>query len=398
MSTAVDDRMSITGSAGRFSFGRVVVIAGAIAAFLIGSGFATGQEIMQYFTSYGWWGIIGTGAIVLIGMTFVCVDYLAVGNAMKFDNPSRIYHYYGGKVLGTFYEWFSVFFIYLSFIVMIAGAGAVFDEHYGLPVWMGGVFIAITAGGTVIFGLKRLVDIIGRVGPLIITVSILLAIAGIVVAGRNIAPNATDVLSMDMTRAGANWFMSGLSYVGFSMLWLATFLAALGGASKSRKEAISGGMLGGALFSAACIIVGLALLATLATTAGAQIPMLVLAGEINSSLGVIISVIILGGIYTTAVPLLWTSTQRVNGNVDRGGRFIVIVTVAAVVGLLIGLNVPFATIVNYVYVINGYVAILLLALMIGHAVYRLVTGKSIEESGFVKAEPALARVSEEDGR
>ena len=36
---------------------RVLTYAGAIVAFLIGSGFATGQEILQYFTSYGYSGI-----------------------------------------------------------------------------------------------------------------------------------------------------------------------------------------------------------------------------------------------------------------------------------------------------------------------------------------------------
>lgn len=40
---------------------RVLTYGGAIIAFLIGSGFATGQEILQYFTSYGYWGVFGTG-------------------------------------------------------------------------------------------------------------------------------------------------------------------------------------------------------------------------------------------------------------------------------------------------------------------------------------------------
>ena len=35
----------------------VVKYAGAYIAFIIGSGFATGQEIIQFYTSYGIWGI-----------------------------------------------------------------------------------------------------------------------------------------------------------------------------------------------------------------------------------------------------------------------------------------------------------------------------------------------------
>lgn len=41
------------GSAEKVSWKRVLILAGAIIAFTIGSGFATGQEIIQYYTAYG---------------------------------------------------------------------------------------------------------------------------------------------------------------------------------------------------------------------------------------------------------------------------------------------------------------------------------------------------------
>ena len=37
----------------------VIKFAGAFTAFLIGSGFATGQEVLQYFASYGYLGVLG---------------------------------------------------------------------------------------------------------------------------------------------------------------------------------------------------------------------------------------------------------------------------------------------------------------------------------------------------
>ncbi|MEG2939940.1 MAG: hypothetical protein RR829_06895, partial [Oscillospiraceae bacterium] len=45
--------------------GRVLSYAGAFMAFLIGSGFATGQEVLQYFASYG----LGGGLLVAL----ICV-------------------------------------------------------------------------------------------------------------------------------------------------------------------------------------------------------------------------------------------------------------------------------------------------------------------------------------
>ena len=41
------------GKGSRCSIRNVVTFAGAFIAWIIGSGFATGQEILQFFTSYG---------------------------------------------------------------------------------------------------------------------------------------------------------------------------------------------------------------------------------------------------------------------------------------------------------------------------------------------------------
>ncbi|GAA0196075.1 hypothetical protein [Glutamicibacter creatinolyticus] len=347
------------------SLPRVLTYAGAIIAFLIGSGFATGQEIMQYFTSYGYWGVFGTGLLVLVLMTYVAVEFFVVGQARKFDRPSRIFHYYCGKYLGTFFDFFSVLFVFLSFTVMVAGAGAVFQEHYGLSKYIGGIGLALAVGISVWFGLKSLVDVIGKIGPLIVLVAIALGLVGILRNPEGITEGQALLPSLELTQASSNWFMAGLSYVGFCMLWLAAFLTALGKTARSRKEATAGGVVGAVAFSVACIIVGLGLLANIVRVGGTEIPMLVLASDISPVLASGISVMILAGIYTTAVPLLWTVSSRFFA--DKTPRF----KYLAVVGTVIGLVLPFSQMVNIVYVINGYVGVVLLVLMLVKTATRL---------------------------
>ena len=344
------------------SFLRVLTYAGAIIAFLIGSGFATGQEILQYFTSYGYWGVFGTGLLVLVPMSYVAVEFFVVGQAKKFDKPSRIFHYYCGKYLGTFFDYFSIVFVFLSFTVMVAGAGAVFEEHYGLSRYTGGIGLAVVVGISVWFGLKSLVDVIGKIGPVIVVVAIALGLLGIFRSPGGIAEGSALLPTLDLTQASTNWFMAGLSYVGFCMLWLAAFLTALGKTARSRKEAAAGGMVGSIAFSVACIIVGLGLLANVVQVGGSEIPMLVLARDVSPVLAAGISVMILAGIYTTAVPLLWTVSSRFFA--DKTPRFKYLTIALAVAGTAIGLVLPFSQMVNIVYVINGYVGILLLVLML----------------------------------
>jgi uncharacterized membrane protein YkvI len=354
---------------------RVLTYAGAIIAFLIGSGFATGQEILQYFTSYGYWGIFGTGLLVLVLITYVCVEFFVVGQAKKFDRPSRIFHYYCGRYLGTFFDYFSILFVFLSFTVMVAGAGAVFQEHYGLSKYVGGIGLATAVGITVWFGLKSLVDVIGKVGPLIVVIAIALGILGIVRNPGGIVEGVAVLPELDLTQASTNWFMAGLSYVGFCMLWLAAFLTALGKTARSRREAANGGVAGGVVFSVACIIVGLGLLANIEAVAGTQIPMLVLAADAAPWLAAGFAVIILAGIYTTAVPLLWTVSSRFF--TDKTGSYKFLTLGLAVLGTVIGLVLPFDQMVNIVYVINGYVGIVLLALMIIKTVTRTVRRQAL---------------------
>src|SRR5690606_35216067 len=125
---------------------------------------------------------------------------------------------------------------YMSYIVMIGGAGATVNQQYGLPVWVGGIAMGILAAGTVIFGLGKIVDVIGKIGPVIVVLTIFLGIAAILRNPSGLATANEVIPNLHLLKASSNWFYAALSYVGFCMLWLAAFMASLGVEGKSRKE------------------------------------------------------------------------------------------------------------------------------------------------------------------
>lgn len=352
--------------------GKVLNYAGAFIALLIGSGFATGQEILQYFSSWGYWGVAGVILMFLL-MAYVGMSFVSAGFRQKFDNPNDIYKYYCGNVLGTFYDYFSVFFLFLSYTVMVAGAGATLEQHYKLNPYIGSVILVALAIGTVIFGLGRIVDVIGKIGPIIVVMAIVVGLAAIV---RHIdkAPQALEVMKQlvadgTVKVASTSWWLAVGSYVGFCMLWLAAFLAQIGKGAASDKEGKQGAFFGAFGFALACLVVTLGILfgiSLIAAEKGAQIPSLVLASEINPLLANVFSIIIFAGIYTTAVPLLWTVVARFSK--EKTPRFRMLSLILGVVGGIIGVLLQFDVLVNYVYVLNGYVGLLLLAIMIVRSV------------------------------
>lgn len=354
---------------------QVISFAGAFIAFLIGSGFATGQEIMQYFAAYGYMGIAGV-LVMFVLFLYVGVSFITVGEKHKFPNGRDIYTYYCGKTIGKFYDYFSIAFIYMSFIVMIAGAGATLNQQYGLPVSIGGILMAILAAGTVILGLNKIVDVIGSIGPVIVVLSILLGVSAIIKNPGGLTTVNEVIPKLNLMKASSNWIFAAGSYVGFCMLWLAAFMSSMGKTADGRKEATLGAVFGAIAFSLAVIIVSLGLMANIEQVAGSMIPSLILASNIHPVVAIIFSLTVVAGIYTTAVPLLWTVSSRVSD--EKSKKFKVITITLAVIGTIIGLKIPFDRLVNIIYVINGYVGILLLVLMLIKSVKNIKNAKTMK--------------------
>ncbi|WP_205317652.1 hypothetical protein [Oceanobacillus zhaokaii] len=340
---------------------QVIAFSGAFIAFLIGSGFATGQEIMQYFVAYGYKGIAGAIVVFLLFM-YVGTSFIVTGYKHRFPKPNDIYTYYCGKAIGKFFDYFSILFIYMSFIVMIGGAGATVRQQFDIPASIGGIGLAILAGITVILGLNRIVDVIGKIGPVICIMAIILGISAIIMNPSGLSTASQIIPDLDLLSASSNWLFAAGSYVGFCMLWLAAFLSTMGATAVNHKTASLGAIIGAFGFSLGIIVIALGLMANIQQVEGSLVPSLILAGNIHPSIAVIFSLTVMAAIFSTAVPLLWTVSSKIAD--EKSSRFKHVTIILAIIGTVVGLYIPFDRLVNIVYVVNGYVGILLLVLMI----------------------------------
>lgn len=345
---------------------RVTLISGALIALLVGSGFTTGQEIMQYFVAYGYCGIASV-ALMLLLFVYVNLSFVSAGYEEQFNEPKSIYQYYCGRIIGNFFDYFSVVFLFMSFWVMIAGAGAALHQQFGWPNWIGGVVMGSLALVTLLFGFKRLVEIIGLIGPLLSIFAIVIGITSYAMAPAGLGNYAAELepLVSDRTimQASSNWFIACTSYVGFCMMWLAAFMTNLGKSASSRKEACWGATLGAVMFSLAVLAMMLGLAAHLDDVAGTQIPTLALIAKIHPVLALGFALIIFVAIFTTAAPLLWAPVKRFAPD-ENSRRHRILLVLLAVIGTVVGLAIPFDRLINIVYVINGYVGFALLFLML----------------------------------
>lgn len=335
---------------------------GAVVAYLIGSGFATGQEALQYFSSFGATEAAGALVITFILYCYVTAVVMRDGRNLRLQSGNKIFEYYCGKYIGGFFGIFAPLFFFCMFAVMLAGAGAALNEHLGWNEQIGIFVMAAAALLTVMAGLDSLVSIVSKLGPVIVALSLIIGVVGIVRSPQGIAESAETLPTLDVLQAAPNWAVSGFIFPALGILMLVPFLASLSRRSGNDREAVAGGLVGAVTFVAAVAVVAYGLLANIGDVYDKQIPMLWIADQVFTGAGTLFSVILFAGIYTTAVPLLWTSINRIESN-DKSKRAKLFALIATVVAVLLA-QVPFAELVNFLYPIAGYFALGLLACIV----------------------------------
>lgn len=365
----------------------ILALCGACISFYIGAGFATMQEVVQYEASYGslFPVVILVAAVIYL---YTNISFATNGNRLELQRGGDIYETYCsvfggkiGKVAAKFFDYFSALFCYMSFVVMCGGASSTVAQQWNVPAGIGAVVLIILVVGTVIFGLDGILKTLSKIGPVIIImiliVSVITAITGAGDLSANMAKVDSGAYSDVMKQVGnGNPFFSGASYGGFVILWFAAFLAEIG--SKNKLSEVNYGMLLSTVFIfGVAAICCLALIGHIDITASSDIPALVLAAQISPILAQIFAITICVGIYSSAVPLLWTGVRKITHEGTK--KYKIVTIVGGVLGCCIACFVPYKGLINVLYGLNGYLGFILVFVMIVYDIKTRMSGKIMKK-------------------
>lgn len=366
-------------------FLRILTICGACISFYIGAGFATMQEVAQYEASYGkrFPIVILVAAAIYI---YTNISFATNGHRLSIEHGGDIYGAYCSicgkkfkKLAAAFFDGFSAIFCYMSFVVMCGGASSTVAQQWGMPIWVGAVVLSILVVITTICGLDSIVDVLSKIGPLIIVTILLVSVVTAFMGWNHFSVNIVAIDEGEYVNSikqvgNNNPLYSGASYGGFVILWFAAFMAEIG--AKNCLTEVNKGMLLSAVFIfGAATICCIALIGNVDTIAGTDIPALYLAQQISPVLAQVFAIIICAGIYTSATPLLWTGVRKVAH--EGTARYIILTTIGGIAGCVIACWVPYQGLINVLYGINGYLGFLLVFFMIAYDVKTHMSKKNM---------------------
>ena len=328
-------------------------IAAVYVGTVIGAGFATGREIVEFFTRFGFVGFI---AILLSGYLFITMGtkIMLKSHDIKAKSFEEFNEYLFGK-------WFSkimniVMMIMLIGVsaVMLSGAGAVFQEQLLLSKQLG-ILLTIALGFfTMMVGIKGLFAVNTFVVPLMIVFNLLLMVYSV----RH-ADFMEAFLMIPHAEDGWKSVVAPFSYVAFNLAMAQAVLVPVAGEVKDRETIKYGGYLGG-FFLTLILISSHITLVMIPNVTQYQIPMAVVMKSFVSGFYIIYILIIYGEIFTSVIGGVFGLEKQL-GSYWKGSS---LWTFTGIFLMIYSLSFfEYSELLSYLYPLFGYMSLLFIILL-----------------------------------
>lgn len=339
---------------------RVLAAAGAYIALIIGSGFATGQEAVQFFAVHG---SLALPSVVLcaVCLGYSCHAVLRASRAAGLETNEDVFRYFCGKVAGVAITWYTIVFFTAVFCVLVAGAAAVLNQAWDVPEFVGAGLMALMCVATLLMGHEKMVGVMSLLGPLIVALVIVAAVASLVVNEPVVADwGLTDTSAF--LSAADNWAFAGVLYAGLILPGLAGVVPLFKDLLHSQREATAAATLGAGLFLVTMALVVSALAMQLPALVGDEVPLMTLADKAWPVFGVGFAALVFAGVYSTAAPILCMVCIRLAP--EHSPKYRALVVGAGLLALTSGTLLPFGQLLNWIYPTVGYVGLFVFACVV----------------------------------
>src|SRR5699024_7336568 len=338
------------------SIGALIILAGANIAYTTGAGYGTGQELMQYFTSYGNIGFLGLFILVILFMVFDSI-IAADSRKYKLKNLNDVFKHYCGNILGKILSIFSFVFLFGMASLMIAGAGAYFSEYFSINTLIGSALMSGCVLLTCLLGLKKTVNIIGSIGPAIVIFVFVIGITAILNAQMDLKSGSEFLVTKGSTlQPSNNWLIASLMFFSFCTLFRGPYII---GSAIHRNEPIKivvwGNIIGMALYGILGFILMAGQIMNASLVDGKEVPNLTLGSMISPVIGGIFGLVLILAIFTTATPLIWSVSDIVTKEDSKFYPWVVII--ACCLAFLTSNLATFSVLYNFISTIAAYVGI-----------------------------------------
>ncbi|MCU5745436.1 hypothetical protein N9R04_01705 [Staphylococcus sp. SQ8-PEA] len=343
----------------------------AYLSFIVGAGFTTGQELLQFYVNHGnyaYLGAIVTGVIVTFGTRQIS----KVGYRLNADTYEVSLHSLFGKKVGTLIDYITIFFLFGLTVIMIAGGGSALNQGFDVPKWVGSLAIVVLLFIVLQLRFNKILALLGFVTPFLVVV--VLVIAGYNILNPSISFDQVHAYVKPDKASSHYWWWDAIDYGGLIIGNSFSFLTIVGSNAMSHKTARRGAYYGGFVFSLLLLLMVAGLLANIKAANSVDIPTLLLANEIHPWLGILMSAVMFGVIFNSCIGMLYPFLTRFSEHKTK--KYALLLTISLVAAFLLSF-VGFVQLVNVVFPIFGIIGLIIVGALLLRWIYNKRADKTL---------------------
>lgn len=348
------------------------------AGSFLGAGYVSGQELWQFFGSFGGGGLLGVlAAMALLAVFGLALMYIISRTGIA-EMDAVLVPWERLAWLRKLSSALQLILLFGVIAIMYAGGGALLEQLFSLPTWLGRTLMAVLVTLVALRGLRGAVGAFSLIVPVIVALTLLFGGMALARYGVSLPAFGAAEGSNPLMRSAA---FGAVTFAFYNFFGSVGILAPLGEAASSGKAARRGVLLGTALLLLIAYSVLLAVMAV-PETADAELPMLALAYGLSRPLGYVYGVLLLLCMYGSALSMTVAITTYASARSERvekrRGWFILALGALGYAASSVG----FGDLISVVYPVFGYCSSVFIVCLLVHAAQtRKKEYKFFENSG-----------------
>lgn len=329
------------------------------AGCFLGAGYVSGQELWQYFGTYGKAGFAGLllAIILLVAVTVIIMHIAIAGGKESMD---EVISPFDSAPVKGFFGWAGVFMFFSIGAIMTAGIGGLAVSLLGIPAWPGCFIVSVLAAFVAFFGLNGMIAVFSLSVPFLIVTAAVICIARI--CGMNVSGISFSEISEN--RMLGPWPFAAVNYMAFNIYGSIALLSPLAKRVKGGLKGIAVGISAGgvSLFVIAFLI--LVALSGTRSAVGEELPMLEIAKMISPAAAWIYGVLIFLAMFGISQSSMVAVVSHLEfKGIVSGRNKVITVAVLGFLNFLASL-LGFSNLIGYAYPVFGYIGSISVILLI----------------------------------
>ncbi|MBX7287752.1 transporter [Clostridium chauvoei] len=331
---------------------KIFQIAVVFIGTIVGAGLASGQEITEFFTSYGVASFIG---IIICGIFYISMGTIVSKISIKYrlNSYSDVIRVVSPNILGKATGVITTLYLISSASIILAGSGALIHQFFGIPKIVGSLIMIAIAIFFLLRDTDGLIEVNSFIVPTLIITITLITVLYILFC--------KDMLSFDFItnfeprKTGIT--KSTILYAGYNVLCCLGVLVPISNQVRKPKTMFYGITLGAVGLASLCFAINLLLMVNQPYIFEYEIPLLFVAQRFGSIVQALLLVVIWLEMFSTEVSDVYSISKTLEQTfkIDfKKGIFIIIAIALPIsqIGFskLIGKLYPFFGLLSLIFI------------------------------------------------